>query len=100
MKTDLISRKAIVDMLQDAEDETFADAERTMNPIKAIASGIVEGIKNHVIAAPAVDAVPVVRCKECKEYIYPAGVCKHWTRPVPCDGYCYLSAKMDGGASE
>lgn len=48
--------------------------------------------------APTIDAVPVVRCKDCKEYIYPAGVCKYWNRPVSCDGYCYHGAKMDGGA--
>jgi hypothetical protein len=56
-----------------------------------LAAGVYAGIEN----APTIDAVPVVRCRECKEYIYPAGVCKYWNRPVRCDGYCNCGAKMD-----
>lgn len=106
MKIDLISRKAIVDMLQDAEDETFADAERTMNPIKAIASGIVEEIKNRVIAAPAVDAVQVVHGR----WIHGVTLNHEWRKCSEClvsqeifgcFTYCpNCGAKMDGGASE
>lgn len=57
-----------------------------------------EEIEHTIDGLPTVDAVPVVRCRECKEYVYPAGVCKHWIKPVPCDGYCNWGAKMDGGA--
>ena len=61
---------------------------------------ILLGIKNFIDEAPTIEVVQVVRCKDCKEYIYPAGVCKHWNRPVRCDGYCNCGAKMDGGAQE
>lgn len=56
--------------------------------------------------APTIDAVPVVRCRECKESeqcpligadnLY----CNVWDTVVHCDGFCYQGAKMDGGAVE
>ena len=111
MKIDLISRKEIVDMLQDAEDETFADAERTMNPIKAIASGIVEEIKNRVIAAPAVDAVEVVHgwwekvqvWKDNPQTTLRCSLCKCQQPIYDHDEWLYCpfcGMPMDGGASE
>lgn len=54
---------------------------------------------------PAIDAVEVVRCRECKHSI--AGVVSDdEKRMVRCtvfhdwidrDGYCHMGAKMDGG---
>ena len=51
--------------------------------------------------APVVDAVPVVRCKDCKEseechladenYLY----CGVWDTIVHCNGYCDHGTKMD-----
>lgn len=54
--------------------------------------------------APTIDAVPVVRCKDCK--YYKTGMfCEKWADlhphaeeyPMVCsDGYCHYGAKMDG----
>lgn len=53
--------------------------------------------------APAVDAEPVVRCRDCKyarpyDYKYVTCLCHptfiHYS---PVDGYCYLGKKTDGG---
>ena len=65
MQNDLISRKPLVDMLQGVEDDIFAEATRDVNQGKAFVSGVVQGVKNQVLALPAVDAVEVVRCREC-----------------------------------
>ncbi len=40
--------------------------------------------------APTIDAVEVVRCKDCKYYILHALVCRHehMNGVMPIDGYC------------
>ena len=35
------------------------------------------GIDITLLKQPAVDAVEVVRCKDCKYYLFPQGFCKH-----------------------
>lgn len=53
---------------------------------------------------PTIDAVPVVRCRECKESEQLAVLdtdclyCGVWDTTVHCNGYCYHGTKMDGGA--
>lgn len=53
-----------------------------------------------VITAPTIDAVPVVRCKDCKHtdqvtmpkgYVY----CIRWDTVTDCDGFCHKGAKTD-----
>lgn len=68
MQNDLISRKPLVDMLQGVEDNIFAEATREVSPTKAFVAGVVQEIKNQVIDLPAVEAVPVVRCKDCVKF--------------------------------
>ena len=52
----------------------------------------------------AVDAVPVVRCRECmfsKKYMTGNLYCElhnNYAFGVHPDGFCYRGAKMDGGA--
>lgn len=53
-----------------------------------------------------VDAVEVVRCRECKES-EPLSVldtdclyCGVWDTAVHFNGYCYHGARMDGGAEK
>ena len=70
------------------------------------AFGIVEGsvvFPDDIKKAPTIDAVPVVRCRECRnsqklmrcaDQVY----CMVWKNNPRADGYCYLGAKMDGGA--
>lgn len=59
---------------------------------------------NIVKAEPTVDAVPVVRCKECKHSVpifsrYFVG-CDMWKHSIRKDGFCHMGAKMDGGAED
>ena len=56
MQNDLISRSAL--------KKTFEDAELGEHSLieSVLAAGVYAGIDN----APAIDAVPVVRCKDCK----------------------------------
>ena len=51
--------------------------------------------------APTVDAVPVVRCRECKKHgssaFYPDMLfCRECRRYVDPDGYCYLGERKEG----
>ena len=45
--------------------------------------------------APTVDAVPVVRCRDCKSFSH--GYCRfHDAKFVRPDGYCYWGERKDG----
>lgn len=52
-------------------------------------------------AAPAVDAVPVVRCRDCQEIEPCVAVndwyawCNAWGTVVRLDGFCHKGAKVD-----
>lgn len=73
-----------------------------------LAAGVYAGIEN----APTIDAVPVVRCKDCKfrgfdfcpmchdEYTYDEddGGDYFTVDNTSDDGFCHKGAKMDGGA--
>lgn len=52
--------------------------------------------------APTIDAVEVVRCRECKYSVnifkgYFLG-CDMWKQSTPEDGFCHMGEKMYGGA--
>ena len=85
-----------------------------MHKVKIVhAFGIVEGsvvFPDDIKKAPTIDAVPVVRCREC-EYRGDELKCPmcfdEWDEDEPGflridktvdDGYCHMGAKMDGGA--
>lgn len=67
---------------------------------------IVQQLLTRMISnAPTIDAVPVVRCRDCRnsqklktcaDQVY----CTVWKSNPRADGYCYLGAKMDGGADK
>ena len=72
MSDDLISRQEAIDaieiLLEQSEDD---EHDKTWN--NAI-RGSINAVKHHVPSAqPTIDAVEVVRCKECK-YWYPNGI--------------------------
>lgn len=89
--SDLISREALLKSFDIARmveyDETGCGVTRRAIPVATIE------------AAPAIDAVPVVRCKECEQgsicMIANRVWCEEFDRPVPYDGYCHYGAKMD-----
>lgn len=96
MQNDLISRKPLIDMLQGVEDNIFAEATRDFNPAKAFIAGVLQEVKNQVIALPGVDAVPVVRCREC--WRHQTVNCPMFLRggDYAChDGFCHMGAKKD-----
>lgn len=52
---------------------------------------------------PQMDAVPVVRCRECnntKWWATPKDTifCDKWGEWMTCNGFCHMGEKMDGGA--
>ena len=68
---------------------------------------VINGFIGVIETEPTVDAVEVVRCKDCKHYeeTYPGyGYCYHWDyedgsspNAVESDDFCSSGAKMDGG---
>lgn len=86
-----IDADKLVDMLYDNE---FA----ALCPLDEV-SGVVD-------ACPTVDAVPVVRCKDCKHRIYKdmgeeigeIGGCGLFNCAMPNEGFCSYGERKDGGA--
>ena len=79
-------------------DETGCGMKRKAIPIKTIEE------------APTIDAVPVVRCRECKHHrnrgcpmrsldVMPGGRL-YVVDNTDDNGFCYKGAKMDGGAAD
>ena len=91
MQNDLISRSAL--------KKTFEDAELGEHSLIecVLAAGVYAGIEN----APTIDAVPVVRCRECKHHKDQLDdrfvICRRWRKIMEVDGFCHKGAKMDGG---
>ena len=53
-----------------------------------------------VDSIPTVDAVPVVRCKDCKDWGPGTGgipICWETYEPMPPDGFCSIGERKDGG---
>ena len=48
-----------------------ADALKTIRSIQSADYNSIETIQNWIDNAPTIDAVPVVRCKDCKYYTNP-----------------------------
>ena len=89
-------------------DKRLIDANALMKNIGKIPQlrGITYGrMKKAVEETPTIDAVEVVRCRECRnsqklktcaDQVY----CMVWKSNPRTDGYCYLGAKMDGGEKD
>jgi hypothetical protein len=91
----LISRSAALAIVDNLRDGSFYPAD-------------LDWIARDINVLPAIDAVPVVRCKECKhrgdtdacpmlcEVYYGFETERYDT--TEDDGFCHMGAKMDGGA--
>ena len=47
---------------------------------------------------PSIDAVPVVRCENCKHFSETMsfhGTCKRWRNPTTYKGFCFLGERKD-----
>ena len=95
--TDLISRRAVLDRLK---------MLRRNYTLKAGYRDAMTDAIGEVRDTPAIDAVPVVRCKDCKywkpchsenrKFCVAIGY-GYMTNP---DGYCHMGARMDGESEE
>lgn len=78
----------------------YADRKRFDGHIET-ACGVLSAICR-IDEAPTIDAVEVVRCRECKHSvcIFKAQFvgCDMWRQSTPKDGFCHMGAKMGGGA--
>lgn len=67
--------------------------------------GAVSGCMKHIDNAPTVDAVEVVRCKDCKHWLKDfagcsefVGRCDYANYMIGANGYCLYGEKMEKGA--
>ncbi len=104
--TDLISRSAVLNSIEDwMDDDTGDEFDRGYDFAMRRAMRIIRN-------AHAVDAVPVVRCKDCKHRctykcpMYHTETCiddldgfdDYNVDRTDNDGFCHLGARMDGDA--
>ena len=101
------------------DDKRLIDANALpMHKVKIVhAFGLVEGcvvFPDSIAKAPTIDAVEVVRCRECKKRQDPrecpmcftevedieGGRMYKFTDLTKDDGFCHMGAKMDGGATD
>lgn len=114
MQNDLISRSALLKDVEDWHDSLGG----TMNPADWGIQNVLQSVMDNIIEAEGVDAVPVVRCGECKHFCqYAQGFAPRvenadgdcYIRLVHSDAhpqfsavrkndYCSMGARMDGGA--
>ena len=94
MQNDLISRSALKKTFEAAG---FGDHSLIES---VLAAGVYAGIDD----APSIDAVPVVRCRECKHHRDQLDdrfvICRRWKKIMEVDGFCHKGAKMDGGSEK
>ena len=102
MNDDLISRQAATDTIWELSDMVFKNIEKgaTYPPIEwftgmADADSIIKDL-------PSIDAVPVVRCRDCKwcehfetDGIFPNWFCKNWYGGTDSDGYCHEAERKE-----
>lgn len=93
---DLISRSAV---LESFAQHTARDSMKVLNGERLWAyewtkSDMFKIVQN----APALDAVPVIRCNICKYYEQDTGFCQYWGCGNYWDGFCNKGARMDGEA--
>lgn len=58
--------------------------------ISAVMADVVAPI---LVSQPTVDAVPVIRCKDCNLRKY--GECVIWKSEMPDDGYCFMGERKE-----
>ena len=96
MENDLISRSALLDKVQFRLPIDNYNAE--------VINGCVEITRRLIENAPAVDAVEVVRCKDCKRVkqgrfdIFKWVYCSHWHTEIQKDNFCcFGERRVDDG---
>lgn len=96
---DLIDREELISDMKDTKAivmNMFQFPKNQINVAEAVADAMLYNARN----APAVDAMPVVRCINCKNACLDKFACLHclmYCRPVEDDFYCADYERMDGG---
>ena len=92
MASDLISREELFDAMREEEWQSW----HPLDEVDAV-----------IAKAPSVDAVPVVRCKDCvfyqpyiQEMYKGKGDCEEHDAMVCDNDFCSYGAKMDGGKQD
>jgi hypothetical protein len=92
----LIDANALLKEIEDWHDSLGG----TMNPADWGIQNVLQSVMDYIIEAEDVDAVPVVRCRECKyaeKTVWSSGemYCRVWKMNPRPDGFCHMGAKMD-----
>ena len=88
---DLISRSRLLENIEDWHDSLGG----TMNPSDWGIQNVLQSVMDEIIEAPEVDAVPVVRCKDCEEYETDCGYCDYWETGRNFDDYCSRGVRRE-----
>ena len=106
MQNDLISRSALLKEFEKRQEQQINKyCDCFLNDAQELSTEW-WCVEDAVIAAPTIDAVEVVRCRECKYLTtfrmnginYP--LCMITDKEKTLDGFCDDGAKMDGGADK
>ena len=110
----LIDANALMKEIEDWHDSLGG----TMNPADWGIQNVLQSVMDYIYEAEDIDAVEVVRCRECEYYVkkaesqwwndntmrcdhpdleYDIECYDHWL-DTPPDGFCYKGKKRDGGA--
>lgn len=96
MNNDVISRSAVIKDLE-MRKELF---DQMPSAVSHLITDTIEMCRIIVEMMPALDAVPVVRCKDCRyansKYSDNFILCDIWGEDIPRDGYCYCGKRMGG----
>lgn len=78
---------------------------RLINADKARDTATIDLVVHHLDRQPTIDAVPVVRCKDCKYWggVVFGNVCRRWSAPLAGmrndtkpDDFCSYGERKDG----
>ena len=98
MQNDLISRNALLKEFEKRQEQQANEyCDCFLNDAQELSTEW-WCVEDAVTAAPTIDAVPVVRCRECKYYNRALQLCNNGLGARAYEFFCADGKKMDGGA--
>ena len=97
-RLDLIDRKEISEMISSLT-MTITGLRAGKGVLNKFMTEYRKSILRIIDEAPTVDAVPVVRCKDCKKWEYDenfSGWCTEWRRRTLGDHFCSYGERREG----
>ena len=96
--SDLIRREDVYAIITKHIKDAVGDEQDVILEAYAMAHRHISEVIQFV---PAVDAVEVVRCRECKAYSEKSQMCREWSKhgtvPTIPAGFCYLGKRREDG---